>query len=187
VGNASPFDFMVTATFAKGLDGKSAGAEYAAIVCAPGPAPQPPAPADLSAPLDGLAAPASADNSWRALTRILWDQVPQATPFRVGAYAAARFGVTPNRPTVPLMGPRNFDPAKALQPISATTSQSVGGATGQLRASDDTYAVDPTAAPNVARYAVAHEDWFGQWSTWTTADAQPAEPKVEKVSLVSGR
>lgn len=37
------------------------------------------------------------------------------------------------------------------------------------------------------RYAIAHEDWFGQWSPWATADAQPAEPKVEKVSLVSGR
>ena len=55
-GNVSPFDFMVTATFAKGLDAKSPEAEYAAIVCAPGPAPLPPTPANLSPPLDGLAA-----------------------------------------------------------------------------------------------------------------------------------
>ena len=106
------------------------------------------------------------------------DQVPQATPFRVAYYAASRYGITPAAPATPPMGPRKFDPAKALQPISATTSQQAGGATGQLRASGETYALDPTAAPNVIRYAIAHEDIYGQWSAWAIADTKPTEPKV---------
>ena len=183
----SPFDFMVTAMFEKGLDGASATAEYAAIICAPGAAPLPPTPANLSAPLDGLGAPVAVDTRYQALARIMWDQIQQATPFRVAAYAAARYGITPAAGTVPLMGPRKFDPGKALQPISATTSQVVGDATGQLRASDETYALDPTAAPNTIRYAISHEDIFGQWSAWAATSTQPTEPKVAQVSLVTAR
>jgi hypothetical protein len=184
---SSPFDFMVTAHFEKGLDGASAAVEIAAILCGPGPVMPPPMPANVAAPLDGLASPAALDARFHALARVVWDQVPQATPFRVAAYALARYGLTPAGTTTALMGPRKLDAGHALQPISATTSQQVGDSTGQLRASDDTYALDSAAAPNVIRYAVAHEDIFGQWSAWSTANAAPAEPKVAKVSLVAAR
>ncbi len=179
-------DFMVTATYAKGLDGHSAPAEYAAILSPPGAALPVPAPANLAAALDGLASP-PLDQRYRALVRFMWDQVQQATPFRVAAYAAARYGITPAAPTVALMGPRKFDAPTVFQPISATTSQQVGDATGQLRASDETWPVDPASTPNTIRYAVAHADIFGQWSGWSAASVSAAEPKVAKVSLVAAR
>ena len=181
----SPFDFMVTATYAKGRDGTSATEEYAAIVCTPGPPFPVLAPANLTALLEGLATPAVRDTRYRALVRPMWDLVPQHTPFRVASYAAARYGLAPVGGTQALMNPRKKDPTKALQPISATTSQKVGDTTGQIRATDETYAVDPTFAPNQLRYAIAHQDLFGQWSIWSNAGVGPAEPPPQNVGLVA--
>jgi hypothetical protein len=184
---AASFDFMVTALYEKGLDGQSAAEEYAAIVCSPGNGPAPPQPANLAVVLEGLATPDVADQRYRAVARMMWDQVQQSTPFRVACYAAARYGVTPALPTVPLMGPRKFDPDTALQPISATTSQVIGDTTGQIRSTDDTFSVDPASAPNVARYAVAHQNLFGVWSLWSAANVAAQELAVQKVRLLSAR
>ncbi len=181
----SPFDFMVTATYEKGLDGGGAAEEYAAIVCTPGPPFPVLAPANLTTLLEGLAAPAARDTRYRALVREMWDLVPQNTPFRIASYAAARYGLVPVGGTQALMNPRKKDPNKALQPISATTSQKVGDSTGQIRATDETYAVDPGFAPNQLRYAIAHQDLFGQWSTWSNAGVGPMEPPPQNVGLVA--
>ncbi len=182
----SPFDFMVSAFFERGLDGASAAAEYAAIVFAPS-RPLPPAkPANLGAALDGLASPAALDARYRALVRLSWDQIPQQTPFRIASYAAARYGMAPPSPTQSLMGSRKLDPP-ALQPVSATTSQQVAEDTDQIRATDGAYGIDPAAAPNILRYGVAHQDICGVWSTWATADAAPQEPKAQQVRLLSAR
>ena len=186
-GGVGAADFMVTALYEKGLDGQSAAQEYAAIVCSPGPALAPPQPAGLAAFLEGLTTPGAVDQRYRAVARVMWDQVPQSTPFRVASYAGARYGLTPSLSTVPLMGPRKLDPGKALQPISATTSQAISDATGQIRATDDTPDVDPSFAPNVARYAIAHQSLFGIWSPWSTADMALQEPAVQKVALLSAR
>ena len=181
----SPFDFMVTATYEKGTDGSGTPQEFAAIVCAPGPAFPVLAPANLTALLEGLATPAVRDARYRALSRVMWDLVPQNTPFRVASYAAARYGLAPVHGTQPLMNPRKGDPNKALQPISATTSQQVGNSTGQIRATDETYAVDPAVAPNQLRYAIAHQDLYGQWSTWAAGGISAAEPPPQNVGLVA--
>ena len=184
---AGAFDFMVTALYEKGLDGRSAAEEYAAIFCSPGFALGPPQPAGVATVLEGLASPDAVDQRYRAIARATWDQVPQSTPFRVASYAAARYGLAPATPTVALMGPRKFDPGKALQPISATTSQMIGDTTGQIRSTDDTFSVDPSFPLNVARYAVAHQNLFGMWSPWSVANVAAQEPAVQKVRLLSAR
>ena len=181
----SPFDFMVTAFYEKGLDGNGAAEEYAAIVCAPRPPFPVLTPANLSAQLEGLATPAARDTRYRALVRAAWDLLPQTTPFRVASYAAARYGLNPVSGTVPLMNPRQDDPGKALQPISATTSQQVADATGQLSTIDETYLVDPAVASNQLRYGIAHQDLFGQWSTWSAASVSVGELPVQRVGLVA--
>jgi hypothetical protein len=61
----SDWDFMVTARYAQGADGKSAPVEYAAIVFAPGIGSAPPVPADLAAISEGLSSPATTDADWR--------------------------------------------------------------------------------------------------------------------------
>jgi len=181
----SPFDFMVTATYEKGLDGASQPEEYAAIVCAPR-APFPVlAPANLAVALDGLSTPPVRDQRYRALMREAWDLLPQTTPFRVASYAAARYGLAPVSGTQPLMDPRQGDPNKALQAVSATTSQQVADATGQLRATDERYFIDPGVATNQLRYGIAHQDLFGQWSAWSAASVAAGEPPVQKVGLVA--
>jgi hypothetical protein len=187
LGGAHVFDFMVTALYEKGLDGQSPTEEYAAIVCSPGPALAPPQPANLVAMLEGLTTPNVVDQRYHAIVRMMWDQVQQSTPFRVASYAAARYGLTPSLATVPLIGPRKLDLGKALQPISATTSQAIGDTTGQIRATDDTLDVDPSFAPNVARCAVAHQSLLGIWSPWSMANIAIPEPAVQKIRLLSAR
>jgi hypothetical protein len=182
---ASPFDFMVTVFYEKGLDGNGAPEEYAAIVCAPRPPFPVLAPANLAAQLDGLATPAVRDTRYRALVRAAWDLLPQTTPFRVASYAAARYGLSPPSGSVPLMDPRQDDPNKALQPISATTSQQIADTTGQLQTVDETYLVDPAIASNQLRHGIAHQDLFGQWSTWSAAGLSVGEPPVQRVGLVA--
>ena len=185
--NVSPFDFMVTAHYEKGLTGNSAAVEYAAIICTPRAGFPPLPPANLAATLDGLAAPEVVDARWRALARIAWDLLPQSTPFRIASYADARYGIAPNTGTVALMSRRKLDPFGALQPISATTSAVVTASTGQVQASDETYAVDPVSAPNTVRYGIAQQDIFGVWSRWMTADVAPAEPPVQDAKLLAAR
>jgi hypothetical protein len=187
VVGSNAFDFMVTALYEKGLDGQSPAEEYAAIVCLPGPALAPPQPDNLVTVLEGLTTPNVVDQRYRAVARMMWDQVQQSTPFRVASYAAARYGLTPSLPTVPLMRPRKIDPGKALQPISATTSRAIGDASGQIRATDDTPNVDPSFAPNVVRYAVAHQSLFGIWSPWSMANMAMQELAVQKIRLLSAR
>jgi len=88
---------------------------------------------------------------------------------------------------VALMSRRKLDPFGALQPISATTSAVVTASTGQVQASDETYAVDPVSAPNTVRYGIAQQDIFGVWSRWMTADVAPAEPPVQDAKLLAAR
>jgi hypothetical protein len=86
----SDWDYMVTARYAKGADGRSAAAEYAAIVFAPAVASPPPVPANLATANDGLKGPPQADEDWRGVVRVTWDKLADTLPFRVGSYALAR-------------------------------------------------------------------------------------------------
>lgn len=182
--NRSDWDYMVTARYAKGPDGRSGAAEYAAIVFAPFVGTQPPVPTNLGVASAGLRSPRETDKDWHAIERVSWDKVPDALPFRVGSYAFARKRVAPAGGVEPLMGKRLFD--TALQPISATTNNE-GNQSGRLTALDETYGLSGSPNPNVLSYALAHQDLFGLWSPWSSVTATVAEPPVQTVPLLSAR
>jgi hypothetical protein len=180
----SDWDYMVTARYAKGADGRSAAAEYAAIVFAPAVASPPPVPANLATANDGLKGPPQADEDWRGVVRVTWDKLADTLPFRVGSYALARARQAPAGPVVPLMDVRPYD--VALQPIGATASPQQAKQ-GRLQALDDRYAIATAPNPNAVLYGVAHQDLFGLWSAWSTAPLGIGEPPVRPVSILSAR
>lgn len=180
----SDWDYMVTARFERGADGRSDPVDYAAFVFAPGLGNPPPVPTNLLATSDGLRSPQGTDADWLSVTRVAWDKLNDTLPFRVGSYAFARAQQAPAGPVTPLMDPRPYD--TALQPISATTSPAQE-ATGRLLALDERYALASVPNPNALLYGLAHQDLFGLWSAWTSAPFQVGEPPVRPVSILSSR
>lgn len=183
--NRSDWDYMVTARYAKGIDGNGPEVEYAAILFSPFLAGTPFAPANLRAATDGLAAPNAPEQPWRGIVRLSWDKIPDSLPFRVGSYALARAQQSPLGGVEPLMGKRSND--SALQPISATTSVQQELETGRLEALDETYAIASSPNPNALRYGLAHQDLFGVWSAWNVIGHNLGEPPVQKAALLSAR
>lgn len=183
--NRSDWDYMVTARYAKGIDGNGPDVEYAAILFSPFLAGTPFAPANLRAATDGLSAPDAAEQPWRGIVRLSWDKIPDSLPFRVGSYALARAQQSPPGGVEPLMGKRYKD--SALQPISATTSVQQEQETGRLEALDDTYAIASSPNPNALRYGLAHQDLFGVWSAWSVVGHSLGEPPVQKAAILSAR
>lgn len=183
----SDWDFMVTARYAKGLDGRSAPAEFAAIVFAPGVAMPPPVPTGLVAHSDGLRAPQTMDADWHGVVRVSWDKLADTLlPFRVASFAFACAPQAPAHAAVALMQPRALDPNHALQPISATTSAQPESP-DTLRALDDRYAIAGAPNPNTLLYALAHQDLFGLWSAWATTPLTIGEPPVRALSIIATR
>ncbi len=180
----SDWDFMVTARYSKGLDGRSDPIEYAAIVFAPGVAASPPVPANLATSIDGLRSPAVTDADWRGVVRTSWDKLPDNLPFRVGSYSFARAALAPSSTAVPLMDPRPYDP-HASQPISASTGPDAQP--GRLFALDERYAIASVPNPNSLVYGLAHQDLFGLWSAWNTVPCTLGEPPVRAVSILATR
>lgn len=180
----SDWDYMVTARYEGGLDGRSAPIEYAAMLFSPATAVPPPVPSNLGASSDGLRSPQVTDADWRGVVRVAWDKINDTLPFRVGSYAFARTSLTPAGVLQPLMDPRPYD--TALQPISATTSPAQEQ-TGRLMALDERYAIASTPNPNGLLYALAHQDLFGLWSSWASAPFAIGEPPVREVNILSVR
>ncbi|MGD1859188.1 MAG: hypothetical protein ACFB0E_04365 [Leptolyngbyaceae cyanobacterium] len=190
-------DYMVTAYYENGLDGESEPIEYAAVLFAPALAIPPAAPANLKlSPALGQVnisnthdvghqAPSQRDLPWKALVRLDWDKISDDAKVRVTSYAAARAQQQPASSVVPLMLPRLGD--SALQPISATTSAQRTHRSEPLSALDERYSIASTPAVNQLRYGVAHQDWFGLWSDWTTAGYSVSEPPPQPASLLSAR
>ena len=179
----SDWDYMVTARYERGIDGRSDPIEYAAIIFAAGTALLPPVPTNLRAATDGNRADDDIDRPWRGIVRLTWDKVPELLPFQVGSYAAARKQQIPTGGVTPLMDKRPLD--TALQPISATTSEeqeSVG-----VQALDERYAIASTPATNTLRYGVAHQNLFGLWSRWSLVGHNISEPAVQHVPILSAR
>jgi hypothetical protein len=185
--SAAPgFDFMVTANYRAGFDGRGEPLEIAALALFPKRRPPPGLPSGLDAWSDGVNGPDATDLAWRDVARIGWDRIPDRAPFRPASYAAARIGQAPPRPVVALLLPRRFD-ERALQPISATTSRANEAATGQITAADDSNELAAAPAPNLLTYAVSQQDIFGQWSDWSTTQHAVAEPAVEGLRLLTAR
>ena len=178
-------DYMVTARYENGLDGESGPVEYAAILFAPALATPPIQPVNLKTTTAGHQAPLQRDLSWKGLVRLDWEKVSDFAKVRVASYAAARFQQQPAGGVTPLMTPRQND--SALQPISATTSEDRTLKAEPLSFLDDRYEVASAPANNSLRYGVAHQDWFGLWSPWSTTGHTISEPEAQPASLLSAR
>ena len=177
------FDYMVTARYENGANKEPGPLEYAAIVFAPGMAPTPPTPTGVGATVDGLTAPAGTDLDWVGVIRAGWDRLGDDLPIRVGSYALARTRLAPAGAARAIMDRRPND--TALQPIGASTSEALAGS-GRLSALDDRYRLASVPNPNQLSYGVAHQDLFGQWSDWASADLAVGEPPVGVASLIAG-
>jgi hypothetical protein len=115
LASAVPLDFMVTARWEQGLDGKSAPADYAAVIAAPAAAPAPPPPANMFTEIVGALGPLAADGNWRSTLRIGWDRPPVTPLFRTARFAATHARITPAAPIVALMAAR---PSGGYRPIA---------------------------------------------------------------------
>lgn len=180
----SGWDYMVTGLWEKGLDGKSAPVEYAALLLHPELAMNPPAPTGLQTKNEGLTSPASLDQPYQSVARVTWNKPSEMLPVRVASYAFMRAGIAPVSAVEPLMDKRFSD--SALQPISATSS-TTSPEPNRLAALDDRYIIASDPNPNQVTYALAHQDLLGLWSPWNTTNMSMGEPPVRPVSIVSAR
>lgn len=180
----SACDYMVTATFRDGIDGQSDPVVYAAVALAPAMATTPIAPANLRVAEQGLRVPDVADQPWRPVMKLTWDRLPPNLPLRSAAYAHARAAMDEPTATA-LIAARKHD--GALQPIGASNSSDDTAAPPLLAASDDAYLLPGQPAVVPLHYGVTHQDIFGLWSAWTSADIDAAEPPVQRVAILSAR
>lgn len=179
----SGYDYMVTATYRDGRDGRSDPVVYAAIALAPGSATRPNPPANLRIVGQGFRPPAQVDGPWRPINNLNWDRLPANVPLRSASFAHARAadGASPARA---LIGRRRMD--SALQPIGASNAET-DDSPPLLAASDDTFGLPGNPLTVALRYGVSHQDIFGLWSSWTAATINTAEPPVQKVPILSAR
>ncbi len=86
----SDWDWLITGLWEKGLDGKSAAVEFAALVPRPPLAVPGPLPAALAVDFQAHLRPAAADQPWLASIRTSWERFPLNQLASVASFAAAR-------------------------------------------------------------------------------------------------
>lgn len=179
--DATSYDYMVTATWEKGLDGQSEPVEYAALVPAPAQAIAPPAPANPVTELMGHLRPLASDADWRCSMRVSWDRPLPIPLFRPRTYAFARAGLAPPAPAVALMAKRAgaWAPLLINETITPPDPES-----WRLHAVDRELPIPPNPGLRTLTYAVAHQDLYGQWSNWTPVNAVAVQPAPDRVRIV---
>jgi len=179
------YDFMVTVRYEKGLTGNGAPVEYAAIVPAPADANAPPVPANLDEDRMGHLRPVARNAPWRESVRVSWDKPVPIPLFRARSFAFVRAGITPPAPAILIMNQR--DSGGAL-PIAVNYFTSLEDPEpNRLSAIDREIPIPSAPLPGsrTMKYAVAHQDIYGQWSGWTTIDSTIQQPPADKVRIVS--
>ncbi len=180
--NEGPFfDYMVTARYAKGVDGLSDEVEYAAFAPRPPRAVPPPPPANMNVEHLGYLRPAAPDGSWVATAKVNWERLPKQGLVRVGSFGAARASLSPAGPSEALMEPRE---SGGFKPIAGNASDDDPDK-GHMHAVDRALAIAPNPGMRSVRYGVATQNIFGLWSPWVTADHTRAQLDLEPVRIVS--
>jgi hypothetical protein len=177
------YDYMITAPYARGLDGNSDPIELAALALDPQPPPMPPVPAAMQADRAGMQRPYASDDAWRTSVVASWSRLPPTGLFRVASFAAARLPRTPPGPPVLLLEQRD---SGGHRPIG-------GGAPAKdtpegkewVHASDGDLAIPSNPGSIQATYAAATQNIFGMWSRWTTADHFAAQPPLDHVGILA--
>lgn len=175
------FDYMVTARWAP--DGRSAPLELAAIVPAPAAALPPPPPANLGAEFLGHLQPLQRDQNWRCSVRVQWDRPFQIPIFLPRTYAFASTGITPAQPVKGLMTQRH---AGGFAPNVLNYAQVKDDPEpNRVSAVDRELPIPANPGNRTMKYAVAHQDLYGQWSAWKNVNRQVEQPAVDQVRIVS--
>jgi hypothetical protein len=177
------YDFMVTARYEKGLLGNGAPVEYAAIVPAPAQANAPPVPANLAEEMMGHLRPLARDANWRGSVRVSWDKPVPIPLFRARSFAFARAGIAPAVPAELIMNQRNAGGPLPIAVNNFTSPEDTEP--NRLSAPDREIPIPSNPGKRSMKYAVAHQDIYGQWSTWNTINSTIEQPPADKVRIVS--
>jgi hypothetical protein len=177
------YDFMVTARYEKGSLGSSSPVEYAALVPAPAPAIPPPVPANLAEDMMGHLRPRLPDGNWRGSVRVSWDKPVPIPLFRARSFAFARAGVAPAAPAVLVMNQRAAGGPLPIAVNYFTSAQDTEP--NRLSGVDREISIPSNPGSRTIKYAVAHQDIYGQWSTWNAINSAIEQPPADKVRIVS--
>jgi hypothetical protein len=177
------YDFMVTARYEKGLSGDGKTVEYAAIVPAPPPANAPPVPANLGEELLGHLRPLARDASWRGSVRVSWDKPVPIPLFRARSFALVRAGISPAAPALLVMNQRAAGGALPIAVNYFTSPEDLEP--NRLNAADRELPIPNNPGTRSMKYAVAHQDIYGQWSAWNSINSTIAQPPADRVRIVS--
>ncbi len=183
--SALDYDYMITARWEKGIDGSGAPAEYAAIVPTPSPGIPPPAPANMALQQMGNLRPMATDRPWRASVRTSWDKPVPIPLFRPRSYAFVRAGTAPVTPPVLLMNKRSDGTPLPIAVNYYTNEQDPEP--NRTSAVEREIPIPNDPGTFSLRYAVAHQDIYGQWSKWSAASTTAAQPDVDQVRIVSAQ
>ncbi|HYO83933.1 MAG TPA: hypothetical protein VES20_21195 [Bryobacteraceae bacterium] len=185
VPGADSFDYMVTARWDKGLDGKSAPLDMAALVPTPGLAPAVPVPANPVSGLMGYVRPQAADLPWRCSVRTAWDRPTDEPVGRPRTYSFASVSKTPAEPAMLVMQRRANNSGFRYPLINSAQMTPLPDDWWQISAVARNVTIPINTGNRKLRYGLAHQDIYGQWSPWITSDCDANQPGVDDVSIVS--
>lgn len=181
--SALAFDYMITARYEKGVSGEGPEEVYAAIVPAPAAALATPVPAGMTQEMMGHIRPRFADADWRASVRVSWEKPVPVPLFRPRSFVFARAGLAPASPSELLMNTRA---AGGPIPIAVNYyTNSEDPEPNRVSAIEREIPIANNPGVRSLKYAVAHQDIFGQYSNWNSIDSVLQQPDVDQVRIVS--
>ena len=181
--DGSTFDYMVTAPYARGLDGDSDPLELVAYALRPVRASLPPVPTALAVTHRAHLSPDAVDQPWGASADVTWHRPPKTTAFRVASYGGTRHdpGATVAEA---LMEERDSGGHRPIAPGTATGDPDPA----HCHLTDRQLVIPNNPGARTVRYAVSTQSLFGIWSPWRLAAhaiAQPAPlpPRIVAATL----
>jgi hypothetical protein len=192
------FDYMVTATWEKGIASDGAVTTLAALALRPHTAFAGPQPFGLTAVESQPLRPRNPDNPWRRSVRISWPRLPKTGLLRIASFATARRDVNPAEAPFLLNEKRDsggFRAIAANAPLTrspADPPETPIEAFNRLNISamDPDVAIPSALAPNQngfldARYAAVTQTIFGLWGSWGATAKTIEEPAPDRVRILA--
>ncbi len=168
----SATDYMVTATYPKGMDGLNP-IELAWIIPRPTIHSSAAAAAGMTATRAGLVSPERRNRPWRETVAIDWQALPATSLLfpRISGASIARFDPMDNAPATCLLERHDSGGWRPLAPMSRPSPHA-----DRIRLVDSQrlLPMDGTALSN--EYTVACQDPFGLWSSWNDIEYSSVEP-----------
>ncbi|MEM9636334.1 MAG: hypothetical protein AAGA94_01705 [Pseudomonadota bacterium] len=192
------YDYMVTADWDQGLNGRGDELTLAALAIAPGPALAGAQPTGVAAVPSQPMAPIEPDGDWRRSVRFLWQRVPRSGFYRIASYAAAKVRFQPGEQAELMNELRDSGGirpiAASLPPSDAADGQPspsgpLPGEKTHLSAIDRVVNIPPPALPVnngsiIMGYAACTQTIFGLWGNWAGSATTLHEPNPNRVPIL---